>query len=287
MESFRLPEHVHAPENRSRRTRRLTARHLTRSPGTTASRDVAVRTSGPPTVDPAATGTPGVPVAVLAGNDLRFGDVPVDDRTAPSTSSITLRLTNQASCPLCDLRLTSLAVSGPHAGDFVVGAPALPATIGAGDHLDLTVAFNPAADGARTATLTVGTDDPATASQDVALSATGLLSGIWALPDPVIFDPTVITPACGVSCGTTRDVRISNTGQAELIVDGLGFSHPAYTGPGATDPPARIAPNGFFDEPVTFTPTAIDRSVTVGTLSTTQTVNLAPNELKTLVVTVG
>lgn len=200
---------------------------------------------------------------MLAGNDLRFGDVPVDDRNAPSTSSITLRLTNQASCPLCDLRLTSLAVSGPHAGDFVVGAPALPAT------------------------LTVGTDDPATASQDVALSATGLLSGIWALPDPVIFDPTVITPACGVSCGTTRDVRISNTGQAELIVDGLGFSHPAYTGPGATDPPARIAPNGFFDEPVTFTPTAIDRSVTVGTLSTTQTVNLAPNELKTLVVTVG
>ena len=225
---------------------------------------LVVSTNDPdtPTVELAATGTPGVPVATLAGSNLQFGDVPVDNRTAPSSSSIVLRLTNQASCALCDLRLTSLTVGGTNASDFsVVGAPALPATIGAGSQLDLTVAFDPSADGTRTATLTVGTSDPANPSQVVSLTGKGLLSGIGALPSPVIFDPTVITPACGIVCGTTKNVRITNTGQAELIVDALSFDDPAYTGPLANVPPDRIAPNGFLDEPVTFTPTAIDRSV--------------------------
>jgi hypothetical protein len=216
-----------------------------------------------PTATLAASGTPGVPSAVLAGNDLRFGDVPVDDRTAPSTSSIGLRVTNQASCAQCDLKLTSLSIGGTNASDFtVVGAPSLPATIGAGNHLDLTVMFNPSADGPRTATLTVGTDDPASPSQVASLSGNGLLSAIGALPDPVIFGPTVVAPACGVVCGLTKNVRITNTGQAELIVDQISFSHPAYTGPLAVVPPVRLAANGYFDEPVTFGPSgAPDRSV--------------------------
>jgi hypothetical protein len=221
-----------------------------------------------PTVNLAASGTPGTPVAVVAASNLLFGDVPVDDRTAPSTSSILLRLSNQASCQQCDLTLTQLTIGGTNAGDFtVVGAPSLPATIAAGNHLDLTVVFNPSFSGSRTGTLTVDTDDPATASQVVTLQGNGLVSGLGVLPDPVIFGPTVATPACGVVCGTTQNVRVTNTGQAELIVDVLSFFNPAsnpaaFSGPGATTPPRRVAVNGFFDEPVTFRPAgAPDRSV--------------------------
>lgn len=226
---------------------------------------VVIQSNDPdnPTVNLAATGQPGVPRVTLAADDLRFGDVPVDDRTAPHTSSIAVRVSNQASCPQCDVKLTSLGITGANPADFsLVGGPSLPVTIGAGNHLDLTLAFNPSSDGARAATLTIGTDDPAAPTLSAVMSGTGLLPGIGALPDPVIFGPTVTSPACGALCGQTTPVTITNTGQAELIVDSIGFSHPAFSGPPATTPAARVAPNTGFTEPVLFAPTgASDRSV--------------------------
>ena len=216
-----------------------------------------------PTVTLSATGQPGTPQVTLAADDLRFGDVPVDDRTAPHSSSIALRLSNQASCAQCDLRVTSLGISGANASDFsIVGAPSLPVTIGAANHLDLTVAFDPSSDGSRSATLRIDTDDPATPTLTAALSGNGLLSAIGGVPDPVIFGPTVTSPACGAICGLTSLVTVTNTGQAELIVDSIGFSNPAFSGPLATNPPARVASNASFAEPVLFAPTgAPDRSV--------------------------
>ena len=226
---------------------------------------VRIETNDPdtPTTDLPASGTPGVPHVTLAADDLQFGDVPVDDRTAPSTSSITLRVSNQASCVQCDLQLTGLGISGPDAGDFsVVGAPTLPATISAGNHLDLTLQFNPSSDGLRHAILTVDTDDPANPTLQASLTGRGLLSGIGVLPDPIIFGPTVFDPMCGADCGATTNAVVTNTGEAELIVDGVAFSDPQYTGPLAVNPPARVAPNASFTEPVTFHPvTVADRSV--------------------------
>ena len=59
---------------------------------------------------------------------------------------------------------------------------------------------------------------------------------------------------------------------AELIVDAIVFSDPAFTGPLASAPPARVAPNASFLEPVTFRPTGgPDRSVD-GSLSITHNV---------------
>jgi len=199
----------------------------------------------------------------LAANHLEFGGVPVDNRTSPHASSIVLRITNQASCQFCDLTVTSLPITGPNASDFsLVGAPSLPTKIGAGNHLDVTVKFNPSADGARSATLTVNSSDPSDPSLPVSLSGTGLLSDIGVVPDPILFGPTVYDPKCGANCGQTIDATVTNTGQAELIVDVISFSVAAFTGPPPATPPVRVAPNASFIEPVTFHPTGgPDRSV--------------------------
>ena len=59
----------------------------------------------------------------------------------------------------------------------------------------------------------------------------------------------------------------TNTGQAELIADLVGFTgSPAFSGPGASSPPDRFAQGTSLSEPVTFRPTAPARKVT-GTLT--------------------
>lgn len=216
-----------------------------------------------PTVDLSASGIPGVPHGSLDTSSIDFGGVPVDNRTTPHQIDRTLTITNQSSCILCDLTITSLVFSGANPGDFsVVGAPATPFTIGAGNHIELTVRFNPPVGGARSATLTINSDDPANPSQAVSLTGEGLLPAIAAAPSPMIFGPTVYDPNCGIFCGQTQTETFTNTGQAELIADLVGFTgSPAFSGPGASSPPSRFAQGTSLSEPVTFRPTAPARRV--------------------------
>jgi photosystem II stability/assembly factor-like uncharacterized protein len=227
-----------------------------------------------PTVDVGATGTPGVPRATLDSNAFDFGGVPVDNRTTPHQVDKVLRITNESSCDLCDLTITSLPITGAQAGDYtLVGAPATPFTIGAGNHVDLTVRFNPPLDGTRNATLTVNSDDPANPVLPVSLTGQGLLPAILPAPgtpaSPLIFGPTVYDPNCGIVCGQTKTETFTNTGQAELIADIVAFGgSPAFSGPGPSSPPDRFAQGTSLSEPVTFHPTAIARKVT-GTVTLT------------------
>jgi hypothetical protein len=210
-----------------------------------------------PIVDLGATGIVGVPNTVLDSGDLAFGGVPVDNRTSPSWADRVLRISNQASCGICDVTINSVPITGANSADFnVVNPPALPVTIAAGNHLDLTVRFNPSAAGTRNATLTVNSSDPVAPSQIVTLSGQGLLPAITAAPGNLIFPPTVFDPMCPLFCGTTLNETYSNTGQAELSVDTILFSgSAAFSGPLAGSPPMRIAPSNAFNEPITFHPT--------------------------------
>jgi photosystem II stability/assembly factor-like uncharacterized protein len=216
-----------------------------------------------------ASGTVGVPHITLASSQLSFGNVAVDDRTTPNSSDQVVRITNQASCALCDLTLTSLPITGSNASDFsVVSPPSLPTKIGAGNHLDLTVRFNPSAAGARTATLTVNSDDPVNPSLAVSLSGVGLVPFIDPTPTPLIFGPTVYDPVCGASCGQTLPETISNTGQTELILDTLSVTSggSSFSAPGATSPLTRVQPGHSFNENVTFHPTTGPARKVTGTL---------------------
>jgi hypothetical protein len=232
-----------------------------------------------PNVDLPATGIPGVPKTVLASNAFDFGGVPVDNRTTPHVGDRVLRITNEASCVLCDLTVNSLPITGANFGDFsVVSGPATPFSIGAGNHVDLTIRFNPPVGGARNATLTVNSDDPANPSLAVSLTGEGLLPAIASAPgtptSPLIFGPTVYDPNCGILCGQTQTESFTNTGQAELIADLVTFTgSPAFSGPGPSSPPDRFAQGTSLFEPVTFHPTAVARKVT-GMLTVTDSLPL-------------
>jgi hypothetical protein len=228
-----------------------------------------------PTVSLPMTGTIGVPNATLSSSALDFGAVAVDDRTNPNSSDRTVTISNHASCAGCDLTLLTLPITGTNASDFtVVGAPALPKTIPANGSLTITVRFNPSGGCLRTATLTVNTDDPLTPTQTVSLSGTGLLPAVSATPNPLIFGPTVLDPACGGLCGQTGNVTFTNTGLAEWIIDIVTVAgNAAFSGPAATSPPTRVQPGSSFVEAVTFHPTGTTPSrAMTGSLTLTHNV---------------
>ena len=227
-----------------------------------------VASSDPPNQTLPATAKIGVPTFTLSKTSLSYGGVPVDNRTTPSTKQLETDLSNQSSCPLCDLKVTGLSITGANAADFtLVGPPTLPYTVAAGNQLALTVEFNPSAGGARTANLAITTDDPANPTLNVTLTGTGLKPAITPTPTTLIFGPTVFDPNCGVVCGQASPVTIANTGEAELILDRLSISSgsPPFSAVPPTTPPTRVQVGSSFAELVTFHPTAAARKVT-GTL---------------------
>jgi hypothetical protein len=231
-----------------------------------------------PNVNLDASGVVGVPKAAVGSNALSFGGVPVDNRTSPSFADRELRIHNEASCPLCDLRVTNLAFSGPQAADYsLVSPPSLPTTIGAGSSLGLTVRLNPSDQGVRIATLTVTTDDPVNPTFDIALDGQGLLPAISAQPGTIVFPPTVFDPNCGTLCGIERFTSVRNTGQAELILDELStIGAAAFSTPAAATPPNRLATSDAMNVGVTFRPTSSPSRKLTGTLVIRDTIGSDP-----------
>jgi hypothetical protein len=215
---------------------------------------VVVDTDDPvnPQVTVPITGTVGASAITLGSNALDFGGRATDNRTSPHTRDLPLTISNTGNCALS---LTALAMTGPAAADYsVVGAPALPVSIGAGGSLTLTVRFNPSAPGQRDASLDITTSDPANPSVSVALTGLGLVPAILTSASSLVFPPTVILSQAPGYTGTTKPLTVTNTGQAELIVDVLSTASPFFADP-AVSPPSRYAVNNHFSEPVRFGPT--------------------------------
>jgi hypothetical protein len=204
------------------------------------------------------TGSAGTPLVTLASSALDFGGVATDDRTSPYFADRTLTIGNSGTC---SFNLSSLAIAGPNApGDFsIVGAPALPVSIAAGSGLTLTARFNPSAPGGRSAALSVGTSDLAHPTVSVALTGTGLVPAIQASAASLSYAPTVILPQAPGYPGITQTLKLTNVGQAELIVDAVSTTGAPFLAPGAASPPARFAPSDSFGEPVTFAPSAVGK----------------------------
>jgi len=220
---------------------------------------VLVTTNDPvnPVLSMPISGSTGAAHVTISSSVLDFGGVATDNRTAPHTADRTVTIGDTGSCGLSAL---SLAITGPNAGDFsIVGAPALPIAIGSGSSLTLTVRFNPSAPGPRgPAVLTIGTDDPVNPSTPVTLTGLGLIPAIQTSAPNLMYGPTVIASQAPGYPGQTKDLTVTNVGQAELIVDSMVAGAP-FSAPGAANPPARFAPSDHFNEPVTFAPTAVGR----------------------------
>ena len=153
------------------------------------------------------------PVAAVSPAALTFSSV-------LSTDSAVMRatLSNTGNAALV---LSSLAISGTHAGDFRLASTttcATSASVAAGSSCVLDVVFKPGNTGARSASVSIG-HNAAGGSSAVALNGTGTLT-----PEPgIALDATEVDmgsqPVAATS--TARTVTLTNTGGAALALSSL------------------------------------------------------------------
>jgi hypothetical protein len=115
---------------------------------------------------PAPTGNG--PVAGLSAASLSFGNQPIN--TTSTAQTITLSSTGTAT-----LSITSIAVTGTNASDFVQ-TNTCGSSVAAGANCRIAVMFTPSATGTRTAALSIS-DNASGSPQTVPLSGTGTQSG--------------------------------------------------------------------------------------------------------------
>ncbi len=183
------------------------------------------------------TGTqPGFGSNPPPGGTLAVGSTSVGSSVS---ASLTLMETGDA-----DLDVDLVSIAGAHAGDFAITAPPLPVTVAdGGAAVSLDVQCTPSATGARTATLTLLTNDPTQTNVSYNLSCTGLAPatpGYGSAP-PV---GSTITISTSQSVVGTSIVTVSETGDADLIVSSFavtGGPELTVSGPGA---PFTIADGG-------------------------------------------
>lgn len=206
-----------------------------------------------PVVDLAASGALGVArlvSAVADGGD--FGEVCLHrfvDRT--------LTIANAGSCPL---RVAAVASSS---AEFVLPAVvSYPLVVAAGASVALPIRLQPASRGAKAATLTVTSNDPA-GPRLVRVSGTA--------PAPKL---DVLVPDAGgfgkVCVGSFKDLPLTlqNSGHCPLTIFGMTSSSAEFIVPGVAAYPLEIAPRTSLQVPIRFAPSSFGgKSATVSIAS--------------------
>ncbi len=163
-----------------------------------------------------------------------------------NTSAQTITVTNAGSAAL---NVGTLAVTGSDystANDFCSDS-----TVAVGDTCTVDVVFEPSAEGARTGTLSIPSDDPDTAVVDVALSGTG----VAAQPD-ITVSPTSVDFG-GVTVGDSKSevITVTNDGTADLTITSVSsLSDPFSITDGCT---GTLAPSDSCAITVNFAPSAV------------------------------
>ncbi len=144
----------------------------------------------------------GKPMTPLLAHDyaLDFGTVVVG-----STSERSLSLTNQSSSPV-----TLLSIGAPSDAEFVVTQSA-PVSIAAGATLQLPFTFAPSSNGPKTATAVLQADAPEIATATVALTGTGAVGCLQAMPTSLDFGEVVFGSAVTVRAGVTNCSEVAVT----------------------------------------------------------------------------
>jgi hypothetical protein len=122
-----------------------------------------------PTVIVPLSGTGLVPVAGVSPSALTFPDQPVG--AASATQAVMLSNSGQA-----PLAISRVAGTGTNAGDFLL-TNACPANLAAGAQCAIGATFKPTAQGARSAAITITSNDPAKPSLAVTLGGNGIAAG--------------------------------------------------------------------------------------------------------------
>ena len=192
------------------------------------------------------SGTGVAPAIAASPNPLAFGTV-----TLGTTPTSVLTISNPGQAPLT---VSALTVQGANGGDFaLVSPPNLPAIVGPGSTLPLTVRFTPGDHGARSAQLVIASDAYQTPTLSVSLTGTGSGPRLVATPSSIDFgSANVGSPAA------PKSVSIQNTGETTLTVSAIVFSGAnAADFRTSTSFPLAVPPGTTAQAVLTFTPSAV------------------------------
>jgi hypothetical protein len=134
--------------------------------------------SGKPSVKVKAVASPEIAVEQPSGTGLTDGTASLDFGTATAGHSGTTRTFTIRNSGSTDLTLGSFTVDGTNPGDFTVSTNGMATTVATGSSTTFTVTFNPAAAGARSATLHLANNDLNEASFDIMLTGTATANAV-------------------------------------------------------------------------------------------------------------
>ena len=160
------------------------------------------------------------PEITVAPPALAFGDQPI---ASGATATQAVTITNDGTGTL---NITSVDLTGPDATEFNIESDTGEVALAPAATRTVTVEFDPTTVGAKTAALTIVSDDDDEPSVDVDLTGTGIDPDIGVTPLNIVFTPQVV----GTGSGTPRAVTITNLGTSVLNIAGVSL-----TGPNASE----------------------------------------------------
>lgn len=151
------------------------------------------------------------PIASVAPTALVFGNQLIHTASAEQT----VTLSNNGSS---DLTVSAITFSGANLGDFAQTSAC--GTVAPGGSCIINVTFTPAGMGARTASLTVSTNDPVNPTLTVSLSGTGVAPVASVSPTTLSFGSQLLNIP-----SAAQTVTLSNTtGTADLTINDITFT---------------------------------------------------------------
>jgi Abnormal spindle-like microcephaly-assoc'd, ASPM-SPD-2-Hydin/HYDIN/CFA65/VesB-like, Ig-like domain len=180
------------------------------------------------------------PAVTIAPASVAFGSVNLGTTTAP----VAITLTNSGDA---DLHVTSAVVEGTNATEFAV-QNGCPLAVVPGASCTLQATFSPASGGAKTAQVRI-VDDAPTSPQSVSLSGSGVAATISLSPTSLDFG------AQGAGGSSTKSVKITNTGTANLVISSLAITGSTTFTIASHTCTAAVAPGKNCGVSVRFAPT--------------------------------
>ena len=180
-------------------------------------------------------------------SSVSFGEQRVGTRSPTQT----LIVRNPGQDPM---RVTNLRKVGTHPGDFRVTAPSVPFSIGAGNFVSVTIAFQPTGAGLRNARLEMSSDACVNPKLSIAMVGSGAVAKVLVDPNPIDVGSSPVDVQ-----GAPVSVTVSNTGGAPLkitAVQVLGTDAEDFVLEDLPTMPATIPVAESFIFHVRMTPTA-------------------------------
>ena len=145
---------------------------------------------------------------------------------AGPTLSQTVTITNDGSA---DLHVTSISLTGGDAAHFQIESGGSPVTLTQGSTRTVQVSFDPSTTGAKSANLTIQSDDSDEGMVNVALSGTGTAVNQPGYGSDPASGSSINVGTATVGSTISTTLTISETGEATLVVT------PTLSGPNAGD----------------------------------------------------